>query len=101
MSRKLISDLLRLLRVMFVTCLIFPISARKVEEAFASFFVFLRFVLKFHPTELVWTQKCFCFSKCFLSNISFGILKLLVFHAVAHLLGTNLVEKNEPSEVSI
>ena len=42
MSRKLISDLFRLLRVMFVTCLIFPISARSVEETFAlSVFVLM------------------------------------------------------------
>ena len=41
MSRTLISDLSRLLRVMFVTCLIFPISTRNVEETFASsFFLF-------------------------------------------------------------
>ena len=40
MSRKLISDLFSLLRVMYVTCFIFPISARNVEEiTFASFFV--------------------------------------------------------------
>ena len=47
MSRKLISDLFRLLQVMYVTCFIFPISARNVEETFASFFVVLCFVLKF------------------------------------------------------
>ena len=47
MSRKLISDLSRLLRVMFLTCLIFPISTRNVEETFASFFFFLLFSYTF------------------------------------------------------
>ena len=36
---NVISDLSRLLRVMFITCLIFPISTRNAEETFASFFV--------------------------------------------------------------
>ena len=40
MSRTLISDLSRLLRVMFVTCPIFPISTRNVEETFTSPFFF-------------------------------------------------------------
>ena len=41
MLRTLISDLSRLLRVMFVTCLIFPISTRNVKETFtSSFFLF-------------------------------------------------------------
>ena len=44
MSRKLISDLSRLLRVMFVTCLVFPISTRNVEETFASFVFFFFFL---------------------------------------------------------
>ena len=61
MSRKLISDLSRLLRVMFVTCLISPISTRNVEEKFASFFVFLTFFLKFHLKLAGWTQKCLYF----------------------------------------
>ena len=40
MSSTLISDLSRLLRVMFVTCLIFPISTRNVEETFTLPFFF-------------------------------------------------------------
>ena len=36
MSRKLISDLYRLLRAMFVTCVIFAISTRNAEETFAG-----------------------------------------------------------------
>ena len=44
MSRKLISDLYRLLRAMFVTSVIFAISTRNVEETFASFFVFFQFL---------------------------------------------------------
>ena len=73
MSRKPISDLFRLLRVMYVTCCIFPISVRNVEETFASFFVVLRFVLKFHRNWFG-LKNAFVFSKCFLSNISFEIL---------------------------
>ena len=47
MPRKLIGKLSWLLRVMFATCLSFPISTRNAEEAFESFFVtvFLRFVV--------------------------------------------------------
>ena len=56
------------------------------------------YCLNFLLSKLVWTQKCFVFSKCFVSNISFEILKLFVFYAVAHLLGTKLVKK-KPSEV--
>ena len=46
--------------------------------------------LNFLLSKLVWTQKCF------VSNISFEILKLFLFHAVAHLLGTKLVGKKKP-----
>ena len=80
MSKKLISDLSRLLRVMFVTCLIFPISTRNVEETFASFFVFL-YVL-FCSFILNWfgLKNACVFSKLFsLSNISFGVLKAVRF----------------------
>ena len=97
MSRKLISDLHMLLRVMFVTCLIFPISTRNVEETFASSFVFLRFVLKFH-LKLGCTKKCLCFLQMFSVQYFISDPKFFVFHAVAHLLGTKLVEE-KPSEV--
>ena len=64
MSRKLISDLFRLLRVIYVTCFIFPISARNVEETFASFFVVIRFVLKFHRNWFV-LKNAFVFFQMF------------------------------------
>ena len=110
MSRKLISDLYRLVRVMFVTCVIFAISTRNVEETFASFFsmrnaeeTFACIILCFLKlTFIVFTlfgQKIPVFSsKCFLFNISFCILKVFVFPAVAHFLGKELVEEM-PSEV--
>ena len=77
---------------MFVTCLIFLTSARNVEETFSLFFVFLRFALIRNWFRL---KNAFVFAKCFLSNISFGILKLFVFHAVANLLAQNWLEKKK------
>ena len=79
---------------MYVTFFIFPISARNVEETFASFYVVLRFVLKFHRNWLGLKNAC-VFSRCFVSNSSFEILKFFVFPAVAHLLGTKFVAKNK------
>ena len=89
MSKKLISDLSRLLRVMFVTCLIFSnFYAEKSRRNIV--FVFLRFVLKFH-LKLVCTQKCLFFPNF---TIQYFVLdpKILRFHAVTNLLGTKLVE---------
>ena len=61
---------------MFVTCLIFPISVRNVEEtfAFSCLLLFSRFHLK-----LVWTKKCLCFFQMF--SIQYFILdpKTLLF----------------------
>ena len=74
----------RLLRVMFVTCLIFPISARNVEETFASFF--FCFIWNWFGLK----NACVFFQNCSLSNISFWILKLFVFHAVTHFLGLKI-----------
>ena len=62
-----------------------------------GFFVVLRFVLKFHRNWFG-LKKRFRFSKCFVSNISFEILKLFVFHAVAHLLATKLVGKKKKEQ---
>ena len=58
MSRKFISDLPRLLRVMFMTCLIFSNFYEKSRRNIV--FVFLLFVLKFH-LKLVCTLKCLFF----------------------------------------
>ena len=58
MSRKLISDLSRLLRVMFMTCLIFSNFYEKSRRNIA--FVFILFVLKFN-LKLVCTLKCLFF----------------------------------------
>ena len=93
MSRKLISDLFRLLRVVYVTFLFFQFL-RETSKKHLSFFVVLRFVLKFHRNWFG-LKTAFVFSKCFVSNISCEILKLFVFHAVAHLLGTKLVGKKK------
>ena len=85
---------------MFVTCLIFPISARNVEETFASFFVFLPLAVFTLSSETGLDSKnaCVFYKRSSLSNISFWILKLFVLPAVAHLLGTELVEE-KPSEI--
>ena len=53
----------------------------------ASFFVFLLFVV----FTFFGLKNARVFSKCFLCNISFWILKLFVFPAVAHFLGKELV----------
>ena len=58
MSRKFISDLPRLLRVTFMTCLIFSNLYEKSRRNIV--FVFLLFVLKFH-LKLVCTLKCLFF----------------------------------------
>ena len=64
------------------------------------FFQFLRETSKKHFCCLYFfcrnwfgLKNAFVFSKCFVSNISFEIIKLFIFHAVAHLLGTKLVGK--------
>ena len=75
----------------FVTCISFPISTRNAEETFAGTFCC------FHA-RLFGLKNARVFSKCFPSNISFWILKLFVFPAVAHFLGKELVEE-KPSEV--
>ena len=64
------------------------------KHSLASFFVVFPFAV-FMPLRLKHAR---LFSKCFLSNISFWILKLFVFPAVAHFLGRELVEE-KPSEV--
>ena len=84
-------DLSRLLRVIFVTCISFPISTKKSEEIFAGTFCC------FHA-RLFGLKNARVFSKCFPSNISFCILKFFVFPSVAHFLGKELVEE-KPSEV--
>ena len=92
MLRKLISDLSRLLRAMLVTYLIFSNFYEKSRRDIRiGFFFLILFVLKFH-LKLVALKKRLFFP-IFLSNISFWILKLFVFHAVAIFLGTKLVEE--------
>ena len=92
MSRKLISDLSRLLRVMFVTCLIFSNFCAKSRRNIV--FVFLRFVLKFH-LKLACTLKCLFFPNF---SIQYFVLDPKIFRlpccrsAVANFFGTKLVE---------
>ena len=61
-------------------------------------FQFLRGTFCCFHARLFGLKNAGVFSKCFPSNISFGILKLFVFPAVAHILGKELVEE-KPSEV--
>ena len=88
------------LRVMFVTCLIFPISRRNaiiciILCRFSYVLLFSRFHLK-----LVWTQKCRrqCFFQKF--SIQYFILNpnTLRFPCCGSFLGTKFVEE-KPSEV--
>ena len=69
MSRKFISDLPRLLRVMFMTCLIFYNFYEKSRRNIV--FVFLLFVLKFH-LKLVLHSKMLVFSNFFYPIFRFG-----------------------------
>ena len=70
---------------------------RNAEETFAGIVpCFLK--LTFVVFTLFGQKIPVFFSKCFLSNISFWILKVFVFPAVAHFLGKELVEE-KPSEV--
>ena len=87
----LYGDLSRLLRVIFITCISFPICTRNAEERFAGTFCC------FHA-RLFGLKNARVFSKCFPYNISFWILKLFVFPAVAHFFGKEFVEE-KPSEV--
>ena len=66
MSRKLISDLPRLLRVMFVTCLIFSNFYEKSRRNIV--FVFLRFV----SSKIGLHSKMLVFSKFFYPIFRFG-----------------------------
>ena len=84
----LYGDLSRLLRLIFVTCISFPISTRNSEETFAGTFCC------FHA-RLFGIKNARVFSKCFPSNISFWILKLFVFPAVAHFWAKNWLKKSQ------
>ena len=70
------------------------LEAKPKKPSLASFFVLLPFVV----FMLFGQQNSRVFSKCFLSNISFCILKRFVFPAVTHVLGKELLEE-KPSEV--
>ena len=88
LMQGLYGDLSRLLRVIFVTCISFPISTKKSEEIFAGTFCC------FHA-RLFGLKNAGVFSKCFPSNISFCILKFFVFPSVAHFWAKNCLKKSQ------
>ena len=79
-------------------CISFPISTRNAEQTFAGIVLCFIISLPFVVFTLFGLKHARVFFKFSLSNISFWILKLFVFPAVAHFLGKELVEE-KPSEV--